>query len=59
MTVYKYTSPYRPLILSYIPTGVKWLYDYSTIGQWTPRTIYAFDKPLPDTFIVDWSLEEV
>jgi hypothetical protein len=59
MNVYKYTSPYRPLILNYIPPGIKWLYDHSDIGTWSPKTIYAFDKPLPENFIEQWSLEKL
>ena len=57
--VYKYTSPYRPLPMNYIPEGVNFLYDYSTIGAWTPATIYAFDKPLPDNQVKQWDLEKV
>jgi hypothetical protein len=59
MTVYKYTSPYRPLVFSYVPSGINWLYDYSTIWPWKPETIYAFDKPLPEFFIEQWSLIKI
>lgn len=59
MKVYKYRSPYRPLPMSYIPEGTKWLYDYSTVGSWTPSAVYAFDKPLPDSQIKQWDLEIV
>jgi len=57
--VYKYRSPYRPLPMNYLPSDVKWLYDYSTIGAWTPDTIYAFDNPIPDNQVNQWDLEMV
>ena len=56
---YKYRSPYRPLVLSYVPKDVEWVYEGSTIGQWTKATVYAFDKPLPASFVEQWSLEQV
>ena len=57
--VYRYKSPYRQLLLNYIPSDVEFLFDYSDIGAWTPSTIYAFNKPLPIHFIEQWSLELV
>jgi len=58
-TVYKYRSPYRPLPMNYIPDGITWLYEHSTIGAWTAHTIYAFDKQLPDNLIKQWDLEVI
>ena len=59
MKVYKYRSPYRPIPMNYISKGIKWLYDYSTVGPWTANTIYAFDKPIPDNQVKQWDLEIV
>jgi hypothetical protein len=57
MKVYKYRSPYRPLPLNYVAKDIAWLYDYSDIGQWTAKTVYAFDKPLPENQVKQWDLE--
>lgn len=58
MTVYRYRSPYRELPLGYLPEPVRlaWDYDNSTIGMWTPETIYAFTEPIPERYISQWDL---
>ncbi len=57
--IYKYRSPYRPLLLNYIPNDIHWLFELSDVGEWTPKSIYAFNKPLPVHLIEQWSLELV
>jgi hypothetical protein len=57
--IYKYKSPYRPMPMNYLPKDVKFLYDFSTIGQWSRDTVYAFDKPVPDNLIQQWDLEKI
>ena len=56
--VYKYRSPYRPLPMNYLPGDIKFLYGHSDIGAWTPRTVYAFDKPIPENQVKQWDLEK-
>jgi hypothetical protein len=43
--------------MNYLPKDVKFLYDFSTIGQWSRDTVYAFDKPIPENLINQWDLE--
>ena len=57
MKVYKYRSPYRPMPMSYIPKEIEFNFDSSDIGAWTPKTIYAFNSPLPDSLIRQWDLQ--
>jgi hypothetical protein len=56
--IYKYRSPYRPIPMNYIPKEIKFNYDNSTIGQWSPNTIYAFESPLPQNLIEQWDLTD-
>ncbi len=57
--IWQYRSPYRPMPMNYIPKDVEFIPDYSTIGAWTPNTIYAFSKQLPVHLIEQWSLKSV
>lgn len=59
-----YRSPYRPLDIGWAVKAardagepVEWLYDGSTIGPWTPASVFAFSGPLPERFVDQWSLE--
>lgn len=57
MKTYKYRSPYRPIPLEYMPKDIEFVYDDSDIGLWSPKSIYAFNKPLPESLIKQWDLK--
>jgi len=44
--------------MNYLPGDIKFLYGHSDIGAWTPRTVYAFDKPIPENQVKQWDLEK-
>lgn len=59
----RYSSPYRPLDISYAERAsadagacVRWVYTEEAIGPWTPERAYTFDGPLPERFVSQWSL---
>ncbi len=55
--VYKYRSPMRPMPMNYLPKDIIFNYDNSDIGAWNPKTVYAFDRPIPDNLIKQWDLQ--
>ncbi len=57
--VYAYRSPYRPLPMNYLPSDIEFLIDSSDIGAWTPKTVYAFSKPIPANQVKQWDLEVI
>jgi hypothetical protein len=57
--IYRYKSPYRPLPMNYLPEDIQFDYDNSTIGPWTPNTVYAFKSPIPQNLYEQWDLEFV
>lgn len=58
MSYYTYTSPRRPLDVGYAERtcGVKWDFDRSDIGEWSPNTRYTFSGPLTPFFVSQWGL---
>lgn len=61
---YLYRSPYRPLEIAWaksaaeeenLPFDIDW--DNTNIGEWTPKTVYAFHFPLSERFVKQWDLE--
>ena len=64
---HRYRSPLRPLDYGWARSAAREtgladpdpVWDETTIGEWTPASIYAFRNPLPERFVKHWDLEDL
>lgn len=59
MASYRYTSPLRPLDIGYAArvahVDIDW--EQTTVGPWTPASVYAFTSPLSEQHRQAFELE--